>query len=171
MSLTRRARLKAGKPLAPMSDRRRAQLLETGLLARGSTFALPRRPALAKKRPADTGPDRNTVDAVLDRDAHCCCRCGGGLHGTRGVDYSLHHRKRRSQGGDNSPANLVSLCGHGTAGCHGWTHAEPELARDVGLLVRRNDNPLATPVAHGLHGHVFLTVHGSVSSCPTLSED
>lgn len=32
---------------------------------------------------------------------------------------SAHHIVRKSQGGDDVPANLASLCGHGTRGCHG----------------------------------------------------
>lgn len=41
-----------------------------------------------------------------------CCLCGA-------VDFSIHHVLKRSQGGDDVRANLVALCGHGTAGCHG----------------------------------------------------
>jgi hypothetical protein len=35
------------------------------------------------------------------------------------VDFSVHHVLKRSQGGDDVRENLVALCGHGTAGCHG----------------------------------------------------
>lgn len=31
---------------------------------------------------------------------------------------SYHHIVRRSQGGDDTPANLLAVCGHGTRGCH-----------------------------------------------------
>ena len=41
-----------------------------------------------------------------------CCICGN-------IDFSVHHILKRSQGGDDVRANLVALCGHGTAGCHG----------------------------------------------------
>jgi hypothetical protein len=30
---------------------------------------------------------------------------------------------KRSQGGDDIDANIVPLCGHGTAGCHGQVEA------------------------------------------------
>ena len=43
---------------------------------------------------------------------------------------------------DNSPANLVSVCGHGTAGCHGAIHAAPGWARDCGgWLVKGSEDP------------------------------
>lgn len=30
------------------------------------------------------------------------------------------------------------LCGSGTTGCHGWTHAHPAAAYGAGLMVRRH---------------------------------
>lgn len=46
-----------------------------------------------------------------------------------------HHRKRRSQGGPNTMANLLAVC----SGCHRWIHAHPEAAYEQGLLIRRDD--------------------------------
>lgn len=41
---------------------------------------------------------------VLERDGHCCRVCGAY------VEYAhLHHIDYRSQGGDNSPGNLITL--------------------------------------------------------------
>ncbi len=42
----------------------------------------------------------------------------------------VHHRVRRSQGGTNDLSNLVHLCHR----CHEWVHANPEAAREEGLM-------------------------------------
>jgi hypothetical protein len=62
-----------------------------------------------------TGPDRRTRLLVLARDGYACVCCGVSVIGCR---YSLQHRKRRSQGGDNCPANLLTVLGSGTTDCH-----------------------------------------------------
>jgi hypothetical protein len=43
-----------------------------------------------------------------------------------------HHRKMRSHGLDNSPANLAKVC----LECHAWAHAHPTAAYKAGWLVR-----------------------------------
>lgn len=48
-----------------------------------------------------------------------------------------HHRKRRSQGGDDSPANLIEL----TPLQHEAVHRNPKLAYEHGLLVHSYDDP------------------------------
>jgi hypothetical protein len=63
----------------------------------------------------ETGPDRKTRKLVLERDSHACVCCGVSVEGR---PYSLQHRKRRSQGGGNSPSNLITVLGTGTTGCH-----------------------------------------------------
>lgn len=54
-------------------------------------------------------------DALLMKRLHLrgviCVLCG--------EPASLHHVYPRGQGGDDLEANLVGLCGHGTAGHHG----------------------------------------------------
>lgn len=91
------------------------------------------------------------TDAVLERDQHSCVRCGCNLHGTRGIDWSIHHRRRRGMGGDprpdtDLPANLVAVCGSGTTGCHGWIESNRDAARALGLLVRADRMPCLVPV-------------------------
>lgn len=153
------------KRLAPISPKRRAALAAAGQPFPSSTFASPVvSPPKPRARPSQTGPDQATVDAVLQRDQWSCCVCGGALHGTRGVDWSVHHRLRRSQGGDNRLSNLVSVCGHGTAGCHSDIHAGPNAAREAGWLVNRGDDPEQKPMAHALYGHVFLLNSGQWQS-------
>lgn len=63
-----------------------------------------------------------------------CARCGKPAG-------HIHHRKRRSQGGDNSPANLVPLC----VLCHDWVHRNPEQAYREGWLVRSWQDPAEVP--------------------------
>lgn len=41
-----------------------------------------------------------------------------------------HHLKRRSQGGKDTPENLIWVCWR----CHNWIHANPEKARAADLL-------------------------------------
>lgn len=96
--------------------------------------------------------------AVLRRDGDSCLRCG--VHITvRG--YSLHHRKgRRVLPGLPDPhvaENLVTLCGSGTTGCHGWVHAHPEKAYEQGWMIHRGsaDDPAVVPVLD-LLGHRWL---------------
>lgn len=93
-----------------------------------------------------SGPTRDTCDLVDERDAYRCQRCGAHLAITAG---SRHHRQLRRHG-DHSPANLILLCGSGTTGCHGWVHAHPAQARQLGLMVRGSDVAAAVPVYRGL---------------------
>lgn len=76
-------------------------------------------------------PTRATTDLVDERDDYRCQGCGRSLHVSSG---SRHHRQLRRHG-DHSPANLILLCGSGTTGCHGAAHADPQAAREAGLIV------------------------------------
>lgn len=61
-----------------------------------------------------------------------CERCGG--HDP----CTLHHRRKRSHLPKNrlwEPSNCVILCGHGTAGCHGWVEHNPAAALEEGWHV------------------------------------
>jgi hypothetical protein len=55
-----------------------------------------------------------TRRAVIERDGCRCVRCGT----TVGETAHVHHRLRRSEGGIDSSANLVTLC----PDCHGVIH-------------------------------------------------
>jgi hypothetical protein len=48
-----------------------------------------------------------------------------------------HHRKRRSQGGDDSPVNVINI----PDSMHQWIHDNPEKAYELGLLVKSHDDP------------------------------
>lgn len=104
-------------------------------------------------------------ETVLTRDGLACVRCGCSiyLHG-----YSLHHRRPRGMGGSrrpdtDQPANLLTLCGSGTTGCHGWTEREREKARDAGFLLRQNQTPSGVPV-QTIRGPLLLDNHGSYTT-------
>jgi len=159
MTLNRTARMatKPRTPLSPISKKKRAELAGQGITNPMSTF-LPRpaklpvemvrtpkmaTPAKAKRR-TDTGPDAATHDAVCERDQYSCCLCGGGVGDRRGIDYSVHHRKLRSQGVDNSLPNLILLCGSGSTGCHQAVHAKPKWAREFGGWILKGSDDAAT---------------------------
>jgi hypothetical protein len=46
----------------------------------------------------------------------------------------------------NLPANLITLCGSGTTGCHGRVEAYPRTARRQGAAVSRYEAPEDVPV-------------------------
>ena len=48
-----------------------------------------------------------------------------------------HHRKRRSQGGDDSPTNILLL----PQEVHAWVHDNPDKAYELGWLVKSHDDP------------------------------
>ncbi|MFY1595426.1 HNH endonuclease [Micromonospora sp. WMMD737] len=162
-----------------MSAKRRAALAATGNRNPWSTLtvrstlnrsaALDRKPAVRAARPAaDTGPDTATVHIVLRRDQGCCVRCGAELHGRRGRDWSVQHRRARGAGGTRRPDtnqahNLILLCGSATTGCHGWVESNRDAARHGGWAIRQPDNPALMPVDHALHGRVWLDADGGWS--------
>jgi hypothetical protein len=87
------------------------------------------------------------------RSGGFCERCG------RGGGLSLHHRKKRGQGGAWSPDNIVHVCGHGTIGCHGWIEHNPDAAAAEGWHVRPWQIPGDTPVwQHHLRKWTRFTV-------------
>lgn len=157
--------MKRSAGLKPISDKRLAELAQQGVKFPTSTFA-PSKPKMATprqpRRAKETGPDAATVSAVLERDGYQCVVCACGLLGTHGFDYSVHHRKLRSQGGGNRLSNLISVCGHGTAGCHANIHGAPAKAMEAGWIVSREHDPATTLMAHSLYGYVLLNDLGGV---------
>lgn len=82
--------------------------------------------------------------SVRERDQHRCQfpietdargdtwkKCGESFR------TEAHHRRIRSQGGDDSDENLILLCQQH----HTWVHAHPTEARDMGLLLSYGDDP------------------------------
>lgn len=99
----------------------------------------------------------NAGAAVLEREQYRCARCGAPIWGG-----SVHHRKLRSQGGDNSAANLVALCGSGTTGCHGWAHHNRDAAARAGWVVQPWAEPAAIPVELWVWGWALLQADHTV---------
>ena len=85
---------------------------------------------------------------VYARDEWACVRCGQG-HG-----LSVHHRRPRGMGGTSRPeihamANLLTLCGDGTRGCHGWVESNRTEATRLGFLCPSWQDPADWPVNRG----------------------
>lgn len=80
--------------------------------------------------------------AVLERDGYRCVRCGKIIVGISHV--SVHHRILGNRK-DRRPSNLITLCGSGTTGCHGWVHNHPVDAKTRGWIVSRFARRDATP--------------------------
>jgi hypothetical protein len=132
---------------SPMPPRKARLARGTGIARRSPLTAVPR----ALPAPRYTGPSRKVRLLVLERDGYACVCCGTSIIGR---PYSLQHRKRRSQGGDNSPSNLITVLGTGTTGCHERIDSRRDPADEAkGYTVRSFGNPLLVPVMlAGEHG-------------------
>ncbi len=92
----------------------------------------------------DTGPTAKVRRLVLERDGYACVCCGVSVIGQ---PYSLQHRKRRSQGGGNSPSNLIVVLGTGTTGCHERIDSRRDPHDEAqGYTVRSWQDPALIPV-------------------------
>jgi hypothetical protein len=100
---------------------------------------LERRTPLRKGKRSRGVPKAITSEVVL-RDGGCVApsmipavKCWGRL--------DPHHVLRRSQGGPDTPENLVTLC----RAHHDWVHTNPKHARELGLLKQPTHNPEEQP--------------------------
>ena len=107
---------------------------------------------------------RSVRELVLARDEWSCLRCGRDISYDA---YSIHHRKGRSGPNADCPSNLVTLCGTGTTGCHGYIESHRAESYDQGWLVRRlgADVPAEVPITGGDLA-VFLKPDGTVTYSP-----
>jgi hypothetical protein len=163
--IPRRTPLKSSKPLERTATWPAPHTARSQIHARNQG---PKLRATKRASKPSTDPGGAAVAAVLSRDEHACVRCGGAAHGQRGVDFSIHHRLLRSQGGDNSLPNLVTLCGSGSTGDHGWAHGNRKAAEVEGWIVRSGFSPLLVPVFHARYGQVFLLADGSYGTTPVV---
>jgi hypothetical protein len=130
----------------------------------GAHLTSQRKPRVAG-RYRDTGPSRAVRKLVLARDGYACVCCGRDVWW--GL-YSLQHRRARAAGGSrrrdtNSPANLITLCGHATTpdGCHAWAESDPGWASAFGYRVAQYKDPASVQVRW--HGEwVLLARDGAV---------
>ncbi|WP_083213337.1 HNH endonuclease [Mycobacterium malmoense] len=83
-----------------------------------------------------------TRPLLRQRGDHVCEVCG--------LEFAnnAHHRKNKSQGGQDDLSNLLLLCGSGTTGCHGWITEHPAEAYAKGWSVRSTDDPADVPVLY-----------------------
>jgi len=98
---------------------------------------------------------------ILERDQGRCVRCGESVLNSA---HSIHHRRPRGMGGSkdpatNLPANLLTLCGSGTTGCHGAVEGHRIIAGNDGFLVGQGLDPELKPVL-GHHGWIRLDNEG-----------
>ena len=103
---------------------------------------------LAKEgKPKEKNPTEETRQLVLERDHYRCVRCGRDVRYTP-FGYSIHHRRLRSHpyAEMHSSPNLITLCGSGTTGCHGWVHENVKEAERLGLIVSGFARPENIPV-------------------------
>lgn len=117
----------------------------------------------ARRAPAArTGPTTATRGRVLERDGFRCVRCGVSIEGR---PHNVHHRDPRGMGGTsdpaaNSPANLITVCGSATTGCHGWIEGNRAAAAELGFLVLMGERADGKPLpVHGV-GLRLLTAGG-----------
>jgi 5-methylcytosine-specific restriction protein A len=81
--------------------------------------------------------------AIIEAGGGRCVGCGS-------PDITVQHRRRRGMGGSkdpaiSTPANGLPLCGHGTAGCHGWTEHNPTTANLLGWALTVGEDQLVAP--------------------------
>jgi len=113
------------------------------------------RTAPKKRRAPKPGVTAETRALVLARAQGRCEACGRPL---TDAGVHVHHRKKRSQGGGHDLPNLVAL----HPDCHviapESVHQRSAWAYEVGLMVRRGEDPAAVPLL--LHGRreVLLAV-------------
>lgn len=75
---------------------------------------------------------------VLDRaDYRCEAQIPEVCIGAWDLGLVVHHRKRRSQGGNNDPINLLVLCNQ----CHLHVHDQPTKSFMNGWLVKSGHDP------------------------------
>ena len=89
---------------------------------------------------------QKTRDLILARDNWQCAGCGTRVGGAFAW-WSIQHRVARGVGGDNSPVNLVCLCGSATSkGCHRKCEDRDPVMHDRGLWLASYEDPALTPI-------------------------
>lgn len=161
--MQRRSRIERAVPGSAAYQRRQAR--RDRVAARGEFLAAVT-PLPARRDPGPDGPTAATRLAVLARDSYRCVVGGEPATGTAGVDYHIHHRRLRSQGGGHGPENLITLC----AAHHEEAHANPSAAAVLGRIVPSFANPEFVNVfwldPHGTHRWVYLTPDGAAVDEP-----
>ena len=143
--------------------------LRSGTPTIGPYIDLPAKPASPRRPVRDTGPDRATRQAVIDREQSMCAACGRYLQA--GSWRSIQHRVARGVGGGNEIWNLVLLCGSATSpGCHLKAEQRTAESHEKGYWLDSSQNPRLEPVmlfsAHGSGITAWLAADGTYSFEP-----
>lgn len=106
------------------------------------------------------------VQVLVDlRDGRSCRRCGRPING---YDFSRHHRIPRGAGGSalvDRASVIVTVCGSGTTGCHGWIESHRTDAETLGWILpklNRDIDPETEPL-FTVDGWVLLSDAGEVA--------
>ena len=114
---------------------------------------------------AGTNVDKKVVEIVEKRAGNYCESCGGRAQ----ESMALHHRKLKSRGGLDTPANLIRV----HHGCHNLDtdsiHANPSWATDKGFMVSSWKEPEQTPMVYPDGRIVLLDNDGNV--CTLMEGD
>lgn len=87
----------------------------------------PKRKTMLKSKRGDSAKLRKARNLSYERAEGLC---EARWEGCTRRGEAAHHVRRRSQGGADTPDNLLIVCTH----CHGQIHANPELAHSKGHL-------------------------------------
>lgn len=133
--------------------------------------ALPESPT--KRHPRPKGPGVDAVLTVIRRDGSRCVVCGEMTAGSRGMDWSIHHRRGRDGKADShQPQNLILVCGgDNQSGCHGLIHQRRSESQPAGWWISRivGTDPLTVPLlVDGQSRWVYLTAFGEYSLHPPM---
>jgi 5-methylcytosine-specific restriction endonuclease McrA len=108
--------------------------------------------------------DKAIVKIVELRAGYYCESCGG----TASDSMALHHRKLKSRGGKDTPANLIRI----HHGCHNLNtdsiHLNPEKAEDKGWMTPSWKEPEEQPMFY--HNSFFVLLHND-GSITTLGDN
>ena len=103
----------------------------------GTRTKLAARAKRNSKQLPPVGP--NVREALLERQNGCCPHCDRPM---RIEAAHVHHRLKRSQGGDNAMDNLLLV----EASHHRDIHANVARSYELGHMVRRGEDPSAVRV-------------------------
>lgn len=157
MTLSRKTPLRAKAPLRPMSERRRAELADAGVVNPRSTLNAPTATAKPAMRTAAPVKKSRTAPAVsVDVRAVLLARSAGWcemrLTGCLGRGSEAAHRLARKAGGrkragraaNDRPSNALWSC----RACHAWSEAQPASSYELGLMLREGQEPTQVPVLY-----------------------
>lgn len=149
----RKKPLRSSKPLVPGAPVRSAPLARRSSVSGVASGLVVGRQPLKPSRPKVTAEERNARKVLAARSEGRCEGC------QREPATDWAHRVARSQGGPWVASNGLHL----GRGCHGWAHANPVRARELGWILRSTDNPRAVPAFLAGRGFHLLADDGEIT--------